>query len=99
MYKKITLVITCCFILLIVALAFESHRSKKEIKNLKEQLEYYKSIDTVLQPKVDSIEYNIIVKDSLVTEIKKKYIDEIEIVKHNNDVDALAEFQRLVGAD
>lgn len=99
MYKKILAAVAAIFVLLICGIAFQADKHKKQINELKEQLEYYKNIDNSIKTKIDSIEYNIIYKDSVITEIKKNYIDEIEIVKNNNDVDALVEFERLVRAE
>lgn len=87
------------FFIIIVVLLIVLHKNNSENKRLQDIVNYYNSIDNNVVEKVDSIEYNIQIKDSIIYELKKKYIDEIEIVKANNDIDALGQFKELVSAE
>ena len=64
-----------------------------------DEVKYYHSIDTTTIEKIDSIEYNIKKIDSTIYNIKTEYINEVEIIKANNDSDALAQFKELVLSD
>lgn len=48
---------------------------------------------------LDSIKYNIIIKDSIVTHIKKEAKDEIKKVYLLNDSDAVVLFKELASAE
>ena len=85
--------------IIIIVLGISIRKYNIENRRLQDIVNYYNSIDSNVVEKVDSIEYNIQVKDSIIYELKKKYIDEIEIVKANNDIDALGQFKELVSAE
>ena len=81
---------------------FEESKYKKLNKRYQQvivELTYYKIIDTAAIHKIDSIEYNIKQKDSIIYNIKTEFINEIEIIKANNDIDAVAQFKELVESD
>ena len=75
------------------------NKRNNEYKKVITKLEYYHNIDTNAIHKIDSIEYNIKQKDSIIYNIKTKYINEIEIIKANNDIDAVTQFQQLVESE
>lgn len=85
--------------IIIIVLGISIRKYNIENRRLQDIVNYYNSIDSNVVEKVDSIEYNIQIKDSIIYELKKKYIDEIEIVKANNDIDALGQFKELVSAE
>lgn len=99
MKDKLYMILSIIFLIIIIVLGISIRKYNIENRRLQDIVNYYKSIDSNVVEKVDSIEYNIQVKDSIIYELKKKYIDEIEIVKANNDIDALGQFKELVSAE
>lgn len=101
--KKSVLILLIVFIISILAIyIFEESKYKnlnKRYQQVISELTYYKTIDTVGIHKIDSIEYNIRQKDSIIYNIKTEFINEIEIIKANNDIDAVAQFKELVESD
>ena len=91
--KKPILILLIVFIISILTVyIFEESKYKKLNKRYQQviaELTYYKIIDTAAIHKIDSIEYNI----------KTEFINEIEIIKANNDIDAVAQFKELVESD
>lgn len=101
--KKSLLIVLIIHITTIISLALVygisyDNLNKKYNKVLNE-LNYYHSIDTVAIHKIDSIEYNIKQKDSIIYKIKTEFINEIEIIKANNDIDAVNQFKQLVESE
>ncbi len=101
--KKSILIVTILYLLSIIAISFVYRAKYKKLNNdyskAITELEYYHNIDTVAIHKIDSIEYNIRQKDSIIYNIKTEFINEIEIIKANNDIDAVAQFKELVESD
>ena len=101
--KKSILIISIVYLIFVISLIIiyginYKELNKKYNKALNE-LNYYHNIDSTAIHKIDSIEYNIKQKDSIIYNIKTEYINEIEIIKANNDIDALAQFKELVESD
>lgn len=99
MKDKLYMILSIIFLIIIIVLGISIRKYNIENKRLQDIVNYYNSIDSNVVEKVDSIEYNIQIKDSIIYELKKKYIDEIEVVKANNDIDALGQFKELVSAE
>ena len=101
--KKSILTITILYLLGIIAISILYKINYKKLNNdykkVITELEYYRNIDTNAIHKIDSIEYNIKQKDSIIYNIKTEFINEIEIIKANNDIDAVAQFKELVESD
>ena len=101
--KKSILIVTILYLLSIIAISIVYRVKYKKLDNdynkAITELEYYHNIDTAVIHKIDSIEYNIRQKDSIIYNIKTEFINEIEIIKANNDIDALAQFKELVESD
>lgn len=101
--KKSILIVTILYLLSIIAISIVYRANYKKLNNdynkAITELEYYHNIDTAAIHKIDSIEYNIRQKDSIIYNIKTEFINEIEIIKANNDIDALAQFKELVESD
>lgn len=101
--KKSILILLIVFIISVLTIyIFEESKYKKLNKRYQQvvaELTYYKTIDTVAINKIDSIEYNIRQKDTTIYNIKKEFINEIEIIKANNDIDAVAQFKQLVESE
>lgn len=100
--KKPILIISIIYIIFVITFTLVYRISydklNKKYNKALDELNYYHNIDTNVVHKVDSIEYNIQIKDSIIYELKKEYINEIEIVKANNDIDALNQFKKLVSS-
>ena len=94
----ISIVYTIVVISLILVYRISYDKLNKKYNKALDELNYYHNIDTNVVHKIDSIEYNIQIKDSIIYELKKEYINEIEIVKANNDIDALNQFKELVSS-
>lgn len=99
MKDKLYMILSIIFLIIIIVLGISIRKYNIENRRLQDIVNYYNSLDSNVVEKVDSIEYNIQVKDSIIYELKKKYIDEIEVVKANNDIDALGQFKELVSAE
>lgn len=101
--KKSILIVTILYLLSIIAISIVYKANYKKLNNdynkVITELEYYHNIDTNAIHKIDSIEYNIRQKDSIIYNIKTEFINEIEIIKANNDIDAVAQFKELVESD
>lgn len=101
--KKSILIVTILYLLSIAAISIvykaKYNKLNNEYNKAIVELEYYHNIDTNAIHKIDSIEYNIKQKDSIIYNIKTKYINEIEIIKANNDIDAVTQFQQLVESE
>lgn len=101
--KKSVLIITILYLLSSIAISFvykvKYNKLNNEYKKVIAELEYYHNIDTVAIHKIDSIEYNIKQKDSIIYKIKTEFINEIEIIKANNDIDAVNQFKQLVESE
>lgn len=101
--KKSVLIITILYLLSAIAISFvykvKYNKLNNEYNKVIDELEYYHNIDGVAIHKIDSIEYNIKQKDSIIYNIKTEFINEIEIIKANNDIDAVAQFKELVESD
>ena len=101
--KKSILIVTILYLLSIIAISIIYKINYKKLNNNYNkaivELEYYHNIDTNAIHKIDSIEYNIRQKDSIIYNIKTEFINEIEIIKANNDIDAVAQFKELVESD
>ena len=69
-----------------------------KIDYLEKQVEYYKT-KASNQELIDSLTFNIVKQDSIISETKKSYIYEIELVEANNNIDAVAQFKELIGAE
>ena len=101
--KKSILIVTILYLLSVVAISIvykvKYNKLNNDYNKAIVELEYYHNIDTNAIHKIDSIEYNIKQKDSIIYNIKTEFINEIEIIKANNDIDAVAQFKELVESD
>lgn len=80
-----------------IALYFNKQKDE-QIVLLNKEIEFYKS-KAEQGYRIDSLNFNIIKQDSIINETKKAYIYEIELVEANNDIDAVAQFKELIGAE
>lgn len=69
------------------------------INKLEEELEYYKTLDSTYIVKRDSIEYNIIRKDSIIVQIKQRYEKQKDNILGSDDSAVVNKFNELVWSD
>lgn len=69
------------------------------INKLEEELKYYKTLDSTYIIKRDSIEYNIIRKDSIITQIKRRYEKQKDDILNSDDSAVVSKFNELVRSD
>ncbi|MBP3201341.1 MAG: hypothetical protein J6M39_06820 [Lachnospiraceae bacterium] len=72
---------------------------KKQIIELNEVIEQYKQAANPSKESIDSLVYDITYRDSIIYNIKQKYVEDVEIVKNMPDSDAVNLFKKLVWAD
>ena len=101
--KKPILIISIVYLIFVISLilvyGINYNNLNKKYNEVLNELNYYHNIDTTAIHKIDSIEYNIRQKDSIIYNIKTEFINEIEIIKANNDIDAVAQFKELVESE
>lgn len=77
-------------------------KSKKRldtINELNKEIEYYKEAANPSGEVIDSLKYNIEYRDTTIYNIKKKYIEDVEIIKSMPDSAAVELFNSLVWSD
>lgn len=77
-------------------------KSKKRldtINELNKEIEYYKEAAKPSGEVIDSIKYNIQYRDTTILNIKKKYVEDVEIIKNMPDSSAVNLFHELVWAN
>lgn len=96
---KIIEIISIIFVCSVLAyLTKDDIIQRNKVDYLEKQVEYYKS-KVSNQDLIDSLTFNIVKQDSIINETKKSYIYEIEVVEANNNIDAVAQFKELIGAE
>lgn len=75
---------------------FTIKHKNAEIEFLNKQVEYYKQAANPSGEIIDSLFYNIEYRDSIIWDIKTKYIEDVEIVKSMPDSAAIILFNELV---
>lgn len=93
---EIASIVFICFV--VAYLVRDDILKTNKIEYLEKEIEYYKE-KTSNQELIDSLTFNIVKQDSIINETKKSYIYEIEVVEANNNVDAVAQFKELIGAE
>lgn len=69
------------------------------IEKLQKTIDYYKNFDSTYVNKRDSIEYNIIKRDSTIYKIREEYEKQKDSVLLSNDGTVVSKFNELVWAD
>ena len=69
------------------------------IEKLQKTIDYYKNFDSTYVNTRDSIEYNIIKRDSTIYKIKEEYEKQKDSVLLSNDGTVVSKFNELVWAD
>ena len=91
----ISIIFICCVLAYIIR---DDIIQRNKVDYLEKEIEYYKQ-KTSNQELIDSLTFNIVKQDSIINETKKSYIYEIEVVEANNNIDAVAQFKELIGAE
>lgn len=95
--EKLNKILIVIFLLILFGVMFYSWNKINSIKQNKDNIEI---IDTTYNKVVlDSIEYRIRIKDSVIVELKKQVKYEIEQAINANDSDAVKQFYELAGSD
>lgn len=96
----IAIVVFVLTIIIIVVCKNNTIKNKDtEIANLTEQIEYYKNAANPSKETIDSLIYNIEYRDTIIYNIKQKYITDVEIVKEMSDSSLVTYFKELVWSD
>jgi len=75
------------------------NKYKKQIIELTEEIEQYKQAANPSKEKIDSLVYNITYRDSVIFNIRKKYVEETEYIKNMPDSSVVNMFKELVWAE
>lgn len=95
--EKLNKILIVIFLLILFGVMFYSWNKINSAKQNKDNIEI---IDTTYNKVVlDSIEYRIRIKDSVIVELKKQVKYEIEQAVNANDSDAVKQFYELAGSD
>lgn len=100
---KITMVfcIICSIIIISVSIYYSTKIKtyRKQIIELNAKIEYYKQAANPSKEKIDSLQYDIHNRDSIIYDIKIKYIEDVEIIKNMPDSSTVSLFKELVWSD
>lgn len=95
--EKVNKILIVIFLLILFGVMFYSWNKINSAKQNKDNIEI---IDTTYNKVVlDSIEYRIRIKDSVIVELKKQVKYEIEQAINASDTDAVKQFYKLAGSD
>ena len=91
-----------CLIIACIIAGFISNsfnKYKEQIIELTEEIEQYKQAANPSKEKIDSLVYNISYRDSVIFNIRKKYVKETEYIKNMPDSSVVNMFKELVWAE
>lgn len=91
-----------CLIIACIIAGFISNsfnKYKEQIIELTEEVEQYKQAANPSKEKIDSLVYNISYRDSVIFNIRKKYVEETEYIKNMPDSSVVNMFKELVWAE
>lgn len=91
----------CFFIAICIYLGiqYKINSYKKQIIELTEEIEQYKQAANPSKERIDSLVYNISYRDSVIINIKKKYVEDTEYIKNMPDSSVVDMFKELVWAE
>lgn len=100
---KITLIFcVICIIVSCIIAGYINHKLnkyKEQIIELTEEIEQYKQAANPSKERIDSLVYNISYRDSVIINIKKKYVEDTEYIKNMPDSSVVNMFKGLVWAE
>lgn len=91
--------VTLLLIVFGVYIYFNIKHKNNKIEELTKQIEYYKQAANPSKESIDSLVYNIHYRDSIIYNIKHKYITDVELVKEMSDSTVVNYFKQLVWTD
>lgn len=95
--EKLNKILIVIFLLILFGVMFYSWNKINSVKQNKDNIEI---IDTTYNKvMLDSIEYRICIKDSVIVELKKQVKYETEQAINANDSDAVKQFYKLAGSN
>lgn len=101
--NKIVLVIfSICIIIFSISLGYTKNKInkyKEEVIELTEIIDKYKQAANPSKEKIDSLVYNIQYRDSIIYDIKTKYVEDVKIIKNMPDSSVVDMFKELVWAN
>lgn len=104
--SKLYIIISFIVFVIIMFLCLKLESKNKEIESqnayierLQKAIDYYKNLDSTYVVKRDSIEYNIIKKDSTIYKIREVYEKKKDSVLNSTNNDVVDKFNELVWAN
>lgn len=100
--KIVLIIFIICIIILGISLSYTKNKInkyKEEVIELTEEIERYKQAANPSKEKIDSLVYNIQYRDSIIYDIKTKYVEDVKIIKDMPDSSVVNMFKELVWAD
>ena len=105
-HDKTVIIIVFIFLIVLMVLCLKLNNKNKYIQYQKEYIEslqkaidYYKNLDSTYVVKRDSIEYNIIKRDSTIYKIREVYEKKKDSVLNYTNNDVVDKFNELVWAN
>ena len=96
----ISCIICCTFVACILGYCSNKFKKyEKQIIELNTQIEYYKQAANPSKEIIDSLVYDITRRDTIIYNVKQKYIEDVEVIKNMPDSNAVNLFKELVWAD
>jgi len=100
--KIVLIIFIVCIIILGISLSYtrnKINKYKEEVIELTEEIERYKQAANPSKEKIDSLVYNIQYRDSIIYDIKTKYVEDVKVIKDMPDSSVINMFKELVWAD
>ena len=100
--KIVLIIFIVCIIILGISLSYTKNKInkyKEEVIELTEEIERYKQAANPSKEKIDSLVYNIQYRDSIIYDIKTKYVEDVKVIKDMPDSSVINMFKELVWAD
>ena len=100
--KIVLIIFIICIIILGISLSYTKNKInkyKEEVIELTEEIERYKQAANPSKEKIDSLVYNIQHRDSIIYDIKTKYVEDVKIIENMPDSSVVDMFKELVWAD
>lgn len=100
--KIVLIVFVICIMIFSISLSYTKNKInkyKEEVIELTEEIERYKQAANPSKEKIDSLVYNIQHRDSIIYDIKTKYVEDVKVIKDMPDSSVVNMFKELVWAD
>lgn len=100
--KIVLIIFIICIIILSISLGYTKNKInkyKEEVIELTEIIDKYKQAANPSKEKIDSLVYNIKYRDSIIYDIKTKYVEDVKVIKNMPDSSVVDMFKELVWTD